>query len=96
MSARLQLRVAPGAGRAGVVGRHGAAWKVRVTAAPTDGKANAAVVRLLAETLALPARDVEIVSGHASRDKTVALSGIDNDEIERRLAEASAVGKDRA
>jgi len=94
VSARLQLRVAPGAGRAAVVGRHGAAWKVRVTAAPTDGKANAAVVRLLADTLALPARDVEIVSGHASRDKTVALTGIDNDEIERRLAEASAVGKE--
>ena len=96
MSARLQLRVAPGAGRAAVVGRHGEAWKVRVTAAPADGKANAAVVRLLAETLSLPVRDVEIVSGHASRDKTVALNGIDNDEIERRLAQASAVGKDRA
>lgn len=96
MSARLKLRVAPGAGRAGVIGRHGAAWKVRVTAPPADGKANAAVVRLLAATLALPVRDVEIVSGHTSRDKTVALTGIDNDEIERRLAEASAVGKDRA
>ena len=96
MNARLKLRVTPGAGRAAVVGRHGAAWKVRVTAPPADGKANAAVVRLLAATLALPVRDVEIVSGHASRDKTVALTGIDNDEIERRLAEASAVGKDRA
>lgn len=79
-----------------MVGRHGEAWKVRVTAAPADGKANAAVVRLLADTLSLPVRDVEIVSGHASRDKTVALNGIDNDEIERRLAQASAVGKDRA
>ena len=96
MSARLQLRVAPGADRAAVVGRHGSAWKVRVTPAPADGKANAAVVRLLADTLALPLRDVEIVSGHASRDKTVALNGIDNDEIERRLARASADGQDRA
>jgi uncharacterized protein YggU (UPF0235/DUF167 family) len=67
---------------------------VRVAAAPTDGKANAAVVRLLAETLALPARAVAIVSGHSSRDKTVALDGIDNDEIERRLSDASAAGKD--
>ena len=94
MSSRLQLRVSPGAARAGIVGRHGNAWKVRVAAAPEDGKANAAVVRLLADTLAVPARDVEIVSGHASRDKTVALAGIGHDEIERRLANASRAGKD--
>jgi hypothetical protein len=76
------------------VGRYGAAWKIRVAAAPEDGKANAAVVRLLADTLALRARDVEIVSGHASRDKTVTLSGIDDEEIERRLTQASSAGKD--
>jgi uncharacterized protein len=91
-STRLQLRVAPGAGRAQVVGRHGTAWKVRVTAAPENGKANEAVVRLLADTLSLPRRDVAIVSGHAARDKVVALAGIDPDETERRLA--GAVGKD--
>lgn len=94
MSARLKLRVSPGAARASVVGRHGGAWKVRVAAAPEDGKANAAVVRLLAATLALPLRDVEIVSGHGSRDKTVALQGIDHDEIERRLAQASGAGRE--
>ena len=87
----LQLRVSPGAGRAQVVGRHGAAWKVRVTAAPEGGKANEAVARLLAETLGLPRRDVEIVSGHAARDKVVALAGIDRDETERRLV--GAVGR---
>jgi len=65
---------------------------VRVTAAPEDGKANDAVVRLLADTLALPARDVQIVSGRSSRDKTVALEGMRPEEIERRLAEASGVG----
>lgn len=90
MSSRLQLRVSPGASSPGIVGRYGAAWKVRVTQAPEDGKANTAVVQLLAETLALRASDVEIVSGHTSRDKTVALAGIGHDEIERRLAKASA------
>jgi uncharacterized protein len=67
---------------------------VRVAAAPEDGKANAAVIRLLADALGMPARDVEIVSGHASRDKTVTLTGIDPDETERRLALASGDGKD--
>jgi len=93
-SARLTLRVSPGAARSAVVGRHGAGWKVRVTAAPEDGKANDAVVRLLADTLALPRRDVRIVSGRASRDKTVALAGMSPEEIERRLAEASAAGEE--
>jgi uncharacterized protein YggU (UPF0235/DUF167 family) len=76
------------------VGRHGAGWKVRVVAAPEDGKANDAVVRLLADILALPARDVQIVSGRSSRDKTVALEGVPLHEIERRLAEASGAAKD--
>jgi uncharacterized protein YggU (UPF0235/DUF167 family) len=72
-----------------VVGRHGTGWKVRVAAAPEGGKANDAVVRLLADTLALPGRDVQIVSGRSSRDKTVALEGMRPEEIERRLAKAS-------
>jgi hypothetical protein len=93
-SARLSLRVSPGAARSAVVGRHGDGWKVRVAAAPEDGKANEAVVRLLADTLALPRRDVRIVSGQASRDKTVALAGMGPEEIERRLAEASAAGEE--
>ncbi len=77
-----------------MVGRHGAGWKVRVAVAPEDGKANDAVVRLLADALALPRRDVRIVSGRASRDKTVALAGMSPEEIERRLAEASAAGEE--
>ncbi len=89
MTARLQLRVSPGAARSTVVGRHGDGWKVRVSAAPENGKANAAVERLLADVLGMPARDVAIVSGHTSRDKLVALTGIDSNEIERRLARAS-------
>lgn len=94
MTTRLQLRVSPGAKRSAVVGRHGTAWKVRVHASPEDGKANAAVVKLLADTLSLRERDVQIVSGHASRDKTVALAGLRPEEIERRLAEASGSGEE--
>lgn len=79
-----------------MVGRHGAAWKVRVAAAPEDGKANDALVRLLAETLGVASRDVEIVSGLSSRDKIVALTALDPDETERLLSAASGAGKERS
>jgi uncharacterized protein (TIGR00251 family) len=82
---RLRLRVSPGSAPAGIVGRHGAAWKVRVAAAPEKGRANDAVVALLAETLELPRHDVAIVAGHATRDKVVTLAGIGRAELERRL-----------
>jgi len=92
-STRLRLRVSAGATRAGVVGRHGDAWKVRVAAAPEGGRANDAVVRLLAETLTVPREAVTLVSGHAGRDKIVELAGIGPSQIERRLS--LAAGKER-
>jgi uncharacterized protein (TIGR00251 family) len=93
VSTRVRLRVSPGANSAHVVGRHGEAWKVRVAAPPEGGRANEAVVRLLAETLSLPRDAVTLVSGHGARDKIVELTGIDPTQIERRLS--SAAGKDR-
>lgn len=93
-STRIQLRVAPGASRSAVVGRHGSAWKVRVDAAAEHGKANEAVIRLLAGTLDVTRRDVEIVSGHTARDKVVAVSGLDPAETDRRLSDASGRQKE--
>jgi uncharacterized protein len=92
VSTRLRLRVAPGAKRTGVVGRHGDAWKVRVAAPPEGGRANDAVVGLLAETLSLRRDAVTLVSGHGARDKIVELAGIEPQQIDRRLA--AAAGKE--
>jgi len=89
VSTRLRLRVAPGAKRAGVVGRHGDAWKVCVAAPPENGRANDAVVRLLAQTLDVPRDSVTLVSGQTSRDKIVELVGIELQQIERRLQSAA-------
>jgi uncharacterized protein (TIGR00251 family) len=94
VSTRVRLRVSPGANSAQVVGRHGEAWKVRVAAPPEGGRANEAVVRLLAETLSLPRDAVTLVSGHGARDKIVELAGLDPTQIERRLS--SAAGKDHS
>jgi len=85
----LRLRVIPGAPRSGIVGRHGDAWKVRVVAAPEAGKANEAVLDLLARTLALPRRDLELTAGKASRDKVVMVGGLTGKAAEDLLAAAA-------
>jgi hypothetical protein len=72
-----------------VAGRVGEVWKLRVTAPAEGGRANAAVLRLLAETVHVPRRAVSLVSGSASRDKVVELRGVDLTEAERRLAGAA-------
>jgi uncharacterized protein len=71
-----------------VVGRHGERWKVRVAAPPERGRANEAVVALLAATLGVPAHTISVVSGHGGRDKLVELTGIAPEETERRLTAA--------
>lgn len=91
-SVRLRVRVSPGAKRPGVVGRHGDAWKLRVSAAPEGGRANDAVIRLLADTLGLPPASVTLVSGHGGRDKIVKLSGLEPEQIEQRLGCAAKGG----
>jgi len=93
VTTRLALRVSPGARASAVVGRYGGAWKIRVAAPPEYGRANAAVVRLLADALGVPARTITVVSGHGARDKLVELAGIAPDEIDRRL---EAVGRKEA
>ena len=81
----LRLHVQPGAGRAGVVGRHGDALKVRVAAPPRDGRANDACIALIAETLGAKAADVELVSGQTSRTKRVRVRGVEAEDVERLL-----------
>ena len=66
---------------------------MRVAAAPEGGRANDAVVRLLADKLSLPREAVTLVSGHGARDKIVQLAGLDSTQVERRLS--TAAGKER-
>jgi hypothetical protein len=68
--ARLMVRVTPRAARDGIDGFDpDGVLRVRVTAAPADGAANAAVAKLLAKALAVPSRDIVLVSGATARQK---------------------------
>jgi uncharacterized protein YggU (UPF0235/DUF167 family) len=63
-----------------------------VSAPPEQGKANAAVVRLVAGAARVSEQDVRVVSGHGARDKILELTGIDPEELERRLLAAGRNG----
>jgi uncharacterized protein (TIGR00251 family) len=83
---RLRIRVSPGAPRTELVGRQGEAWKIRVAAPPERGRANDAVLKLLAERLRVPAAELRLVGGRSGRDKFVELRGLGAEEADRRLA----------
>ena len=86
MGVTLWVRVAPRAGRTGIAGTRGDALLVRLAAAPVDGAANEALVTYLASVFGRPKRDITIVSGHASRDKRVAIAGASVAQITARLS----------
>lgn len=67
----IDLAVQPGARRDEVLGEHGDRLKIRISAPPVDGKANAAVVKAVAGWLSCPASAVSLAVGQTSRQKTV-------------------------
>lgn len=88
--ATLTVHVQPGARTTGTAGLHGDALKVRLAAPPVDGKANACLLEFLARQLAVPRARLELVSGHASRRKSVRVTGADSALVERLARLASS------
>ena len=82
---RLSVRLTPRASRDQIAGFEGETLRVRVTAPPVEGRANRALVRLLAKRLGLPRGAVRVVAGQTSRSKVVAIDGLDAVELRRRL-----------
>ena len=77
------VRVVPRASRSQVAGEQDGALRVRVAAPPVDGAANEELVRTLARALNVPARDVEITSGHSSKLKQVRVPAATRERLER-------------
>jgi uncharacterized protein (TIGR00251 family) len=83
--ALIKLKVVPGAKQDRVVGAYGDAIKIQVSAPPEGGKANVAVLRVLAEALGIKVQQIELVSGHTQARKVVRIDGFDEQSIQSRL-----------
>ena len=87
--ATLPIRAQPGAKRNALLGERAGALRVAVTAAPEDGKANAALVDFLAKTLDIRGSRFALLTGQTSRDKRFLVSGLTAAELSARLATLS-------
>jgi uncharacterized protein YggU (UPF0235/DUF167 family) len=83
-SCRLRLKVVPGA-RTASVEWMGELLKVKVTEAPEKGRANDAVIELLAQRLGLNTSALSLISGHTSPFKTLEVCGLALEEVQRQL-----------
>ncbi|MFZ0430821.1 MAG: DUF167 domain-containing protein [Acidobacteriota bacterium] len=82
-----QVHLQPRASRDEVAGLHGDAVKIRLTSPPLENRANRHLIDFLAKILDLPKSNLAIVSGHHSRSKTVAVTGVSEAELGYRLGQ---------
>ena len=69
------MAVVPRASRTEIIGEHAGALRVRISAPPVDGAANAELIKLLAKLFSVARSDVEIESGERSKSKVVSIAG---------------------
>jgi len=81
----IDVRVIPRASKSQIAGTRQDALLVRLCAPPVDGAANDELIRLLSETLDVPQRNIEIVTGQQSRTKRVRITGVTRAAVEEKL-----------
>jgi uncharacterized protein (TIGR00251 family) len=89
----LPVRVHPGARRNAITGVHDGALKVSLTTPPTDGRANQALIALLAGELRIPRARVTLLTGATSRTKTLRIAGLTAAQLRAALRAALAPPK---
>jgi len=83
----VRVHVVTGAKIDAVVGEHAGAIKIKLRAPAVEGKANAALIRFLAEQLELPRHSIVLERGRRSRDKVVRIDGLTEEDVRRRMRE---------
>ena len=81
----LTIKAIPNAPRSAVIGWLGEALKVKVHAPAVEGRANEALCEFLADTLGIPRRDVRVLRGQTSRQKVLAIDGLELAAVKSRL-----------
>jgi uncharacterized protein (TIGR00251 family) len=89
-TARITVKVAPGASQDKIAGWLGDILKIRVHVQPEKGKANAAVVKLLAASLEIPNRNIRICAGETSRTKVIEVLELSDAELREKLTKLTA------
>ena len=85
-SARLDIRVIPRASQTKIDGMRAGRLMLRVTAPPVEDAANDAVIAAMARALSVPRSAVQITAGLRSRDKSIVVTGLSAEDLQRRLA----------
>lgn len=83
------VQVVPRASRSEIVGEHNGLLRIRLAAPPVDGAANDELRRLLAETLKVPRRSVQLVSGLGSRTKRIRIADV-NETVLKMFTDATS------
>ena len=81
----IPVRAVPRAKASRILGEYGGALRVAVAAPPEGGRANGALLSILAEALGVRQKSLEIKRGKASRDKAILIRGEDADDVAERL-----------
>src|SRR5262245_36714233 len=87
---KLRLKVVPSSSRTSIDGWLGDTLKIRVTAPPERGKANAAVEAAIAEALGVSSHCVRVVSGQTSARKVIEVTGLSESEVHHRLGKSTS------
>ena len=81
----LLVKAQPGSRRNGVTGTHDGALKIAVSQAPEKGKANTAIVKILAQIFDLSRSQIELVSGQSSSHKKFLIQGVSAEELSIKI-----------
>ena len=84
-SVRLTVKVVPGSSRDQIVGWLGDSLEIKVMAPPGKGRANEAVVAILADRLGLDEDDVKITTGDSAATKVLTITGLDDNAVKEAL-----------
>jgi uncharacterized protein (TIGR00251 family) len=85
----LPIHAQPGARKNGITGVYAGRLKVAVTQAPEKGKANQALVKLLAELLEVKRSQIALIAGETSSQKKFLITGVDRATLAQRLSHLS-------